>query len=279
MTLSQRRAGATAACILAVVLGVVALALAPGADSLPDGGVAVAYIGVAGAWGFVAAGVFAWLRRPDNRTGPLMLAVGLATVTAGLQFSDAALPFVLGALVDALIVALLIHLLLAFPSGRLEGPAARLTVAAAYFMATVLHLPQVLLDDEHGLADAPAVVDVFAVLETVVELAAIVATIVLLARRRRSASRVERRGLDPVLLLGGAIVALGGVSLVAGGKAAQLAFLSAFALLPAAFVLGLAAQPLLPHRGGRAADRGADARPRPGGSARRAAQPRCATRR
>ena len=74
------------------------LALAPDADSLPAGGPAVAYIGVAGAWGFVAAGVFAWLRRPDNRTGPLMLAVGLATVTAGLQFSDAALPFLLGAL-------------------------------------------------------------------------------------------------------------------------------------------------------------------------------------
>ena len=61
----------------------------------------------------------------------------------------------------------------------------------------------------------------------------------LLARRRRAASRVERRGLDPVLLLGGAIVALGGVFLVVQDKATQLAFLSAFALLPGAFVLGL----------------------------------------
>ena len=227
-------------CILAVVLGVVVLALAPDADSLPDGGLAVAYIGVAGAWGFVAAGAFAWLRRPDNRTGPLMLAVGLATVTAGLQFSDAALPFLLGAFVDSLIVALLIHLLLAFPSGRLEGRAARVTVAAGYFMATVLHIPQALLGDEHGIGDAPGVVDVFAVLETAVELPAIVATIALLVRRRQAASRVERRGLEPVLLLGTVIVALGGLFLVAGGKAAQLAFLSAFALLPAAFVLGLA---------------------------------------
>ena len=215
------------------------LALAPDAESLPAGGPAVAYIGVAGAWGFVASGVFAWLRRPDNGTGVLMLSVGLATVTAGLQFSDDALPFLLGALFDSLIVALLIHLLLAFPSGRLEGPAARITAAAGYLMATVLHLPQVLLGEEHGIADEPAVVDVFAVLETTVELAAIVATIVLLIRRRRAASRVERRGLDPVLLLGAAIVALGGVSLVTEGKVAQLAFLSAFALLPAAFALGL----------------------------------------
>ena len=122
----------------------------PAPDDLPEGGVAVAYIGVAGAWGFVAAGVFAWLRRPDNRTGPLMIAVGLATLAAGLQFSDAALPFVLGGLFDTLIVALLVHLLLAFPSGRLAGRAARVTVAAGYVMATVLHAPQVLLGDEHG---------------------------------------------------------------------------------------------------------------------------------
>ena len=61
----------------------------------------------------------------------------------------------------------------------------------------------------------------------------------LLARRRRAASRVERRGLDPVLLLGAVIVALGGVFLVVQDKPTQLAFLSAFALLPGAFVLGL----------------------------------------
>jgi signal transduction histidine kinase len=239
LSLRTRRSAATALGVLAVALGAAALALAPGAEDLPEGGVAVAYIGVAGAWGFVAAGVFAWLRRPDNRTGPLMIAVGLATVTAGLQFSDAALPFVLGGLFDTLIVALLVHLLLAFPSGRLTGRAARVTVAAGYVMATVLHTPQVLLGDEHGIADAPGVVDALAALELAVELAVLLATVVLLARRRRAASRVERRGLDPVLLLGAVIVALGGVFLVVQDKPTQLAFLSAFALLPGAFVLGL----------------------------------------
>ena len=239
LSLRTRRTAAAALGVLAVALGAAVLALAPGADDLPEGGVAVAYIGVAGAWGFVAAGGFAWLRRPDNRTGPLMLAVGLATLTAGLQFSDAALPFVLGGLCDTLIVALLVHLLLAFPSGRLAGRATRVTVAAGYVMATVLHAPQVLLGDEHGLADAPGVVDVVAALELAVELAVLVATVVLLARRRRDASRVERRGLDPVLLLGAVIVALGGAFLVVQDKPTQLAFLSAFALLPGAFVLGL----------------------------------------
>ncbi len=240
LTRSQRRGAAAALGLLAVVLGVVVLALTPDADNLPEGGRAVAYIGVALAWGFVAAGAFAWLRRPDNRTGPLMIAVGVTVVTAGLQFSDAPLPFVLGALVDTLIVALLVHLLLAFPSGRLEGAAARAVVAVGYVTATVLHAPQVLLGDEHGIAEAPDVVSAFEVLELIAELVVIVATIVLLAQRRRAASRVERRGLDPVLLLGAVIVALGGVSIAADSRAAQLAFLGAFALLPAAFVLGLA---------------------------------------
>ena len=42
-----------------------------------------------------------------------------------------------------------------------------------------------------------------------------------------------------MLLLGAVIVALGGFFLVVQDKATQLAFLSAFALLPGAFVLGL----------------------------------------
>ena len=248
---NQRAAAAAVLSLVAVALGVVVLALAQDTSRLPEGGVAVAYIGVALAWGFVGVGAFAWLRRPDHRTGRLMIAVGLAVLTAGLQFSDAALPFLLGALVDALIVALLVHLLLAFPTGRLQDGAARVVVAAGYVMATVLHVPQLLLGSGYGceedcpsnpieVADAPDAVDAFALLETVVELGVIVAATVLLVRRRRGASRAERRGLDPVLLLGAVIVALGGISLVLESKAAQLAFLSAFALLPAAFLLGLA---------------------------------------
>ena len=123
-------------------------------------------------------------------------------------------------LCDTLIVALLVHLLLAFPSGRLEGGPTRVTVAAGYVMATVLHAPQRAVGGRcTASADAPGVVDVVAALEL---------------RRRargarsppsccwpggwRAASRVERRGLDPVLLLGAVIVALGGSFLVVQDK-------------------------------------------------------------
>jgi signal transduction histidine kinase len=248
---TRSAAGAAAACLLALALGLVVLSLAPNADRLSGSADAVPYVGVVLAWGFVAAGTFAWLRGPGNRTGPLMIAVGLATVTAGLQLSDAALPFLLGALVDSLVVALLVHLLLGFPSGRLEAPAARIVVGAGYVTATLLHVPQLLLGSDYGctepdcpanlieVADAPGAVDVLESLHAAAQLAVVVAAVVLLVVRRRAASRVERRGLDPVLGLGAVIVALGGVSLMTDGEAAQLAFLCAFALLPAAFVLGL----------------------------------------
>ena len=134
-------AATAGACLLALLLGAVVLSLAENAERLPGTSEAVPYVGVALAWGFVAAGAFAWLRAPGNRTGPLMIAVGLATATAGLQLADAALPFVLGALVDTLVVALLVHLLLAFPSGRLEGRAARVVVAAGYLAAAVAARP------------------------------------------------------------------------------------------------------------------------------------------
>jgi len=43
----------------------------------------VAIIGVS--WSFVAAGLVAWSRRPENRTGALMVGVGLAFALNGLR--------------------------------------------------------------------------------------------------------------------------------------------------------------------------------------------------
>ena len=49
LSLRTRRIAAAALGVLAAALGAAVLALAPGAGDLPEGGVAVAYIGVAGA--------------------------------------------------------------------------------------------------------------------------------------------------------------------------------------------------------------------------------------
>src|SRR3954469_4269314 len=120
------------ACVSTFVIGVVILAGTPELERLPPGGRAIPYLGVALAWGFVAVGSYAWLRRPDNRTGALMTVVGLAVAIAGLQLFDAPWAWVLGAMADTVIVSLLVHLLLAFPSGRLEDRPARIVAAIAY---------------------------------------------------------------------------------------------------------------------------------------------------
>ena len=76
------------------------------------------------AWSFVVAGLVAWNRRPDNRTGPLMTLVGIAWLFAGLTESPDDLSFTAGMILGSLWAPLLLHLLLAYPSGRVDRPRA-----------------------------------------------------------------------------------------------------------------------------------------------------------
>jgi hypothetical protein len=84
---------------------------------------------------FTVTGLIAWRRRPHNRTGRLMVATAAALLVGGMN--DDAVPAlrVLGELAESLPLALLIHLLLAYPSGRLVGRAARVTAGAGYVIA------------------------------------------------------------------------------------------------------------------------------------------------
>jgi signal transduction histidine kinase len=84
-------------------------------------------------WSFIAAGLIAWWRRPQNRVGALMTLVGFTWFVAALANSDEPAIFIVGGMLGSLQFGVLIHLLLAFPSGRVEGRAARLLVLLAYF--------------------------------------------------------------------------------------------------------------------------------------------------
>ena len=241
------------------MLGVVVLSLASDAQRLPPGGRGVGYLGVALAWGFVAVGSYVTLRRPDRHTGVLMIALGLVTLTTGLQFSDAAGPWLIGVLTDTLVLAVFVHLLLAFPSGRLEGVGERIVVGAGYVVATLLQLPPLLFGLEYNCAGTacprnllrvarePDLAASFSTAQTLAELAVIACALALVVQHWRAAGRAQRRGLEPVLGVGAAIAAFGAVSFGvqeadAGDvaeKVAQLLFLSALALLPVAFLAGL----------------------------------------
>src|SRR2546423_1059122 len=109
-------------------------------------------------WGFTGTGLYAWRRRPSNNIGPLMIAVGFSGLLKSLGFSNDGVIFTIGSLADVLIFALLIHLLLSFPSGQLESRVDRLLVGVAYFNTTVVQLAGVLFTDpaKEGCARCPA---------------------------------------------------------------------------------------------------------------------------
>ena len=67
-------------------------------------------LGTALAWGFVGVGSYAWQRRPENRTGALMVLTGLTMLISGLQFSDNALLYTIGLAFDAIVLAPFAHL-------------------------------------------------------------------------------------------------------------------------------------------------------------------------
>jgi signal transduction histidine kinase len=98
---------------------------------------------VAVGWAFVLAGLVAWLRRPANRLGPLLLAAGLAYLARQLRYSGDALSFTVFFLLGDICFALVGHAILAYPSGRVDGRWQRRLVAAGY--ATVVGFPLTVL--------------------------------------------------------------------------------------------------------------------------------------
>ena len=155
---------------------------------------------------YVAAGLLAWYRRPWNRMGALLATTGLVWFVTAWEFSG--IPWLIAvARVIALVpLALILHLLLAFPSGRLADRAARWLVVAGYVVACVLEVPRYLFQPEPSgllqVTELPGVVTVTDVVEGLAAAAVIVATSALLIGRLWRATPAQRRTLAPLSVLG-----------------------------------------------------------------------------
>jgi hypothetical protein len=135
-----------------------------------------------------------------------MTAAGFAWLASGLSSSDNDVLFTIGELLDGLFAAILGHLLLAFPTGRLETRAERLVVAGAYFAVTVLQVPSLLFeepDEPRNLliveGDQP-LSDALDAMQFAVAVVLILATWTIIARREKPRAQAWR----PVLWTGGA---------------------------------------------------------------------------
>jgi signal transduction histidine kinase len=200
---------------------------------------------------FVFAGIVAWRRRPDSLFGPLMILAGFVTQLSILQWTSQPLLNTVGQLCDLLVVAIWLHVFLAYPSGRLAGRVERVVVIIGYIAAVGLQLVILMLggfDDRHLLtvvkrqAAAEAVQNVQLLLLSALALTGVV----LLWRRWRSLPLWQRRlptqiviqcfSLSLVML---AALLIAGAFELPGFEIIRLATFAVAGLAPLAFLAGL----------------------------------------
>jgi signal transduction histidine kinase len=207
---------------------------------------------------FIASGLVARARRPENRTGSLLVAVGFAWFLGALSSANNPVLFTVGILIGAVFIGWLTHLLLAFPTGRLERRTDRVIAAAMYGLVLLFPLLISLFDADTqdqcqgpcpdnliNVADKPGLAGAFVIALWVSAALLGLAVVVRLVQRWRRATPALRRALAPLFATGMAfivtVVVVGVISAVWEAAAEKIGWLIIVALLcvPLAFLLGL----------------------------------------
>jgi hypothetical protein len=167
---------------------------------------AILHVGVAAAW--IGAGLVAWARGPELRIGPLMAAVGFAWEMQDPWWTSS-VPGTVSYLLQDLSLAVALHAILAFPSGRLQTRLERVLVGAAYATVLIGNLATTLVGDpaREGCAQCgrnllvvhfdPALEDSFGVAQAALAIAIGVVTIAVLVHRWLAASAARARAWRP----------------------------------------------------------------------------------
>jgi PAS domain S-box-containing protein len=205
---------------------------------------------------FVISGLIAWTLRPANGTGRLLALVGFLWMLSSLWDANDGWLYGLGAFGGSLFLAAFVHLMLAFPDGRLGSRLERRLIAALWVTAFLANaLPAVFTrhtsdckdcpDNPYVIFESRSVADALTAFFEVLGGLIFVGVLVLLIRRWRRASPAQRRILGPVYLSGGLAAALvaalfvvGSFSDQAGDVLGVVAFL-AFGAVPLFFLAGL----------------------------------------
>jgi signal transduction histidine kinase len=242
--------------VAGLALGLAALALVTTSDHGSDTPAWIVLALTLG-WGFAGAGIFAWWRRPENRTGPLMTLVGFTWFLGALSSANAAWAYTLGLLLGALWIGALVHMLVAFPTGRVEPGLERWVVVLGWSAAVGLPLLVTLVTGRPAdCADCPdnlllvwdnqTASDIAEGAVVVVPSALLVGLGVVLIRRWRGFGKVQRRALAPVVWTGAAVAVVGVASAlpIAFGadevsQVADAVLIVLITALPFAFLVGL----------------------------------------
>jgi signal transduction histidine kinase len=214
--------------------------------------VLTATIGLAVGLPWALIGLDEWRRRPTNRIGPLMVFLGFAWFASLLVYSSVSALYTIGLFFRPLFIAVLNHVLLAFPSGRLESRLARAIVVAAYLDTIVVVGASVPFQepDAAGVTNLvlvepnAALADGLRNAARVIGVALLLTSLTLIAHRWRRATSPWRRAVAPVLWWGAAAAAVGALRLLndALGQPlgrVELGFFIVLATVPFALELGL----------------------------------------
>jgi signal transduction histidine kinase len=257
--LSSLNRALLAIAFAAVVAGAAASALIASSDHTPKPAAGIV-IGLVITWSFIGTGLYAWWRRPANRFGALMTAVGFTFMLGALTASDDSVVFTIGVLLSSLYFVVFAHMVLAYPDGRLERPWHARLLAAGYALALIGPLPQLLWGFTDRMTDScpdcpesalliernDTLRDVFNGAISIIGVALVAVILVILVRRWRAATPLQQRALAPVLWSGIAMLVLLATAL--GTDAAGISRLTdvigwlsllVFASVPWVFLIGL----------------------------------------
>jgi signal transduction histidine kinase len=183
----------------------------------------------------IAVGLYARSRRPDERFGLVLVAAGAGWFVTTLAESRDEAVYTVGRLAGWLMEALIVYVILSFPSGRLTDRADRAIAGATAGVVALFFLPRLLLAEDFSvpspytscvegcpgnalfaLEREPAFVHaIMRPLGAVLVLAVMAAVVVRLSGRMRDSAPLTRRMLAPVFLVSMARAGLLGVAIVA----------------------------------------------------------------
>jgi signal transduction histidine kinase len=244
--------------LVALALGGIALGATAEYISIRTHAPEQPWLDLAVGWAFMAAGLIAWARRPQNRTGPLMAAVGFTWFMGNFQQTGVPVLVSLGVATESLNDAFMAHLILAYPQGRLGRPERAVMVFAYAFISVAGILLALTYDPKtiygcdcpHGglaLFPSRAVYEGLITVGNYIGGIFSIAVLALLVRRFVTATRPMRRALGS-LWFASVLVVVAFVSLNASGEAGpgtprnspvEVVQTAALLLIPAALLYGL----------------------------------------
>ncbi len=205
---------------------------------------------------FVASGLVALWRRPENGTGVLLTDVGYLWFLAALTESNNDWVFTIGLIIGSVGIGTFVHLLLAFPSGRLASRRDAWLVTATYALivfgnaalALVRETPDSSCDtctSTIAFWESDSAWTAISFFNSAAALVLGAAILFIVGRRYIEASPALRRILAPVLAVGSLTLLILVVQIVVNsfdedaGQPLSILLLVSFALVPVSFLAGV----------------------------------------